>query len=79
MLVDVRDFKHSPGGEVAEWRDQHIIPRYNAAGVRKFAFLLPERAPGTMENGTPPAPEPPGDFPTGYFAEHQRVLDWFRE
>jgi hypothetical protein len=79
MLVNVRGFNHSPGEEVAEWRDQHIIPRYNAAGVRKFAFLLPEGAPGSVEGGTPPAPETPGDFPTGYFAGHQRVLDWFRE
>lgn len=79
LLVDVTNFKHSPGEEVAGWRDEHIIPRYNAAGVRKFAFLLPEGAPGTVESGTQPAPEPPGDFPTGYFAERQHVLDWFGE
>jgi hypothetical protein len=79
LLVDVTDFKHSPGEEVASWRDDQIIPRYNAAGVRKFAFLLPEGAPGTVESGSQPAPEPPGAFPTGYFAERQHILDWFGE
>jgi hypothetical protein len=79
MLVDVRDFKHSPAEQVARWRDEHIIPRYNAAGVRRFAFLLPAGAPGTVESGSSPAPEPPGEFPTAYFADRQRVLDWFAE
>jgi hypothetical protein len=79
MIVDVREFKHSPGPDVAGWRDENIIPRYNAAGVKKFAFLLPPGVPGTVESGTPPAPEPPGDFPTGYFAGRDRIEAWFRE
>lgn len=79
MIVDVRDFRHVPGEDVAGWRDENIIPRYNAAGVRKFAFLLPEGAPGSVESGSEPAPEPPGEFPTGYFASRERILDWFRE
>jgi hypothetical protein len=79
MLVDVTNFKHTPGEHVAGWRDEHIIPGYNSAGVRRFAFLLPEGAPGTVESGTAPAPEPPGRFPTGYFADRRRVLDWFDE
>jgi hypothetical protein len=79
MIVDVRDFRHIPAEDVAEWRDENIIPRYNAAGVRKFAFLLPEGAPGSVESGSEPAPEPPGDFPTGYFASRERILDWFRQ
>lgn len=65
MLVDVTSFRHSPGEDVAKWRDENIIPTYNAAGVRKFAFLLPEDAPGTVESGSEPAPEPPGEFPHG--------------
>jgi hypothetical protein len=79
MLVDVTDFKHSPGEEVAAWRDDNIIPRYNDAGVTKFAFLVPAGAPGTVESGSRPTPEPPGRFPTGYFTTRQRVLDWFAE
>ncbi len=77
MLVDVTRFKHTPGEQVAQWRDQHIIPRYDAAGVKKFAFLIPSGAPGTVESGTQPEREPPGNFPTGYFADRRNVLDWF--
>lgn len=79
LLVDVTSFRHTPGEDVAGWRDEHIIPRYNAAGVRRFAFLLPEGAPGTVESGTEPGSEPPGQFPTGYFAKRERILDWFGE
>jgi len=79
MIVDVTEFRHSPGEHVAEWRDQNIIPGYNAAGVRKFAFLLPAGSPGTVEAGSQPGLEPPGDFPTGYFSSRARIMQWFRE
>ena len=77
LLVDVTEFRHSPGEDIGPWRDQHIIPRYNAAGVEKFAFLFPPGAPGTVEAGTEPGREPPGTFPTGYFADRQHILEWF--
>ena len=77
MLVDVTKFRHSPGEHVAPWRDEHIIPRYNAADVTKFAFLVPAGAPGTVEAGSQPEKEPPGSFPTGYFEDRQHILDWF--
>jgi hypothetical protein len=79
LLVDVTKFKHSPGPDVGAWRDQEIIPRYNSAGVKKFAFVIPSGAPGTVEGGTPPASEPPGRFPTAYFADRNNALNWFRE
>jgi hypothetical protein len=31
MLVNVTKFSHSPGEHVGLWRDEHIVPRYNAA------------------------------------------------
>ena len=77
MIVDVTRFRHSPGEHVGPWRDDHIIPRYNSAGVRKFAFLLPPGAPGTVEAGSQPQKEPPGKFPTGYFEDRRRIIDWF--
>jgi len=77
MLVDVTRFRHSPGERVPRWRDEHIIPRYNAAGVRKFAFLVPRGASGTVERGHQPEKEPPGTFPTGYFEDRQDILEWF--
>ena len=79
MLVDVTEFKHSPGEEVGPWRDEHIVPRYNAAGVQKFAFLVPTGASGTVEAGAQAKNEPPGTFPTGYFADRTRILEWFNE
>lgn len=78
LLVDVTNFKHSMGKGVGAWRDEQIIPAYNLAGVKKFAFLFPAGAPGTVEEGNAPAKEPPGVFPTGYFAERRRIQEWFR-
>lgn len=73
MLIDVRQFKHRPGAQIGQWRDEHIIPRYNSAGVKKFAFLLPAGAPAAAA----PAPEGPAAFPTGYFDSRERIEAWF--
>ena len=78
MLVDVTKFRFTPGAGVPAWRDEYVVPAYNAAGVEKFAFLVPAGAPGTIEQGAAPAKEPPGQFPTGYFTERARIVDWFR-
>jgi hypothetical protein len=77
LLVDVRNFRHSMGKGVGAWRDENVIPAYNAAGVRKFAFLLPAGATGTVEEGNAPEPEPPGEFPTGYFTGRRSISKWF--
>jgi hypothetical protein len=77
LVIDVRRFAFSPGAHVGGWRDQAIIPRYNAAGVRKFAFLLPAGSQGTVAERNEPAPEPPGTFPTGYFDSRAAVDAWF--
>ena len=42
ILVDVSQFRHKPGPDIEEWRLKNISGRYNAAGVERFAFLLPE-------------------------------------
>ncbi len=42
ILVDVRSFRHKMGPDVQPWRLANISPRYNAAGVQRFAFLFPE-------------------------------------
>ena len=57
----------------ANWRDANIIPRYNAAGVTKFAFLMPEGMPAI---GAPPAPEGPAEFPTAYFGRRADAVEW---
>ena len=35
IIIDATEFHHELGDGVLEWRDQAIIPRYNAARVKK--------------------------------------------
>ena len=58
------------------WHDKHIVPLYNEAGVQKFAFLVTDRAPGTVEKGAKPAPDGPAEFPTGWFETRDRMYAW---
>ncbi len=74
LLIDTRAFKHQAGTHVWPWRDEHIIPRYNQAGVKKFAFLLPTGAAPKTE----PMPEGPAQFPTGYFESREQIDRWFK-
>jgi len=73
ILVDATRFLMDPAKMNSEWRDANIVPHYNAAGVTKFAFLMPEGMPAI---GSPPAVEGPAAFPTAYFARRQQALDW---
>jgi hypothetical protein len=60
-----------------QWRDSEIIPRYNEAGVAKFAFIANPSYPGpTVEAGAPPAPEGPAKFPTGWFKTREAAYRW---
>jgi hypothetical protein len=79
MIIDATEFAHELGEGVLEWRDAEIIPCYNAAGVKKFAFLWPEGTPGTVESGGTPAPEGSADFPTGWFSGRDRAYEWLME
>ena len=73
VLVDGTSFLMDPKNSVPEWRDANIIPRYNAAGVKRFAFHFPEGMPLI---GSPPADELPATFPTGYFGSRAAALAW---
>lgn len=79
LLIDALQFRHQPGPSMMQWRDDFMIPRYGAAGVRKFAFHMPEGFPGTMEAGGKESVEGPAIFPTARFSERQHALDWFRK
>ena len=79
MIIDSTEFLSRPSDEALAWRDRHIIPRYNAAGVTKFAMLWPEGMPGTVESGAKPAPEPGANFPTGWFSARDRLHQWLGE
>jgi hypothetical protein len=41
ILVDVSHFRHKMGPGFEEWRVRNISSRYSAAGVQRFAFVLP--------------------------------------
>jgi hypothetical protein len=73
VLVDGVQFLMDPANLDDEWRDANIVPRYNAAGVRRFAFLFPDGMPSI---GATPAAEGPATFPTGYFGRREDALAW---
>ena len=75
LLIDATEFKHAFGAGVMEWRDAHIVPRYGAAGVRKFAFVMP---PDFPKAGTE-VYEGPAVFPTKWFTSQQAALAWLRD
>ncbi|HEX9491867.1 MAG TPA: hypothetical protein VGA33_01260 [Thermoanaerobaculia bacterium] len=74
LLIDATQFRHRFGEGVMEWRDAHVIPRYGAAGVRKFAFHMPAGFP----NAGAEAVEGPAIFPTRWFVDRPAALDWLR-
>lgn len=72
-LVDAVQFRMDMAKMHMGWRNEHIIPRYNSAGLRKFAFIMPIGMPAI---GSPPANEGPAEFPTGYFGSRRDALRW---
>ena len=77
MLIDATEFFHSfadPG--VLAWRDENIIPRYNRAGVTKFAFQTQPDATGTVESGAQPAIEGRANFLTAWFRTREGAYQW---
>jgi PhnB protein len=78
VLVDATDFRHQPGPGIMQWRDDVVMPRYGAAGIKKFAFHMPKGVPGTIESGGKEKIEGPAVFPTAWFSERQHALDWFK-
>ncbi len=71
ILVDVARFRHKPGPDMQEWRVKNISGRYYSAGVRRFAFLFPERAPiPPMMNQSSPG----GSFATRGFNDKQEAI-----
>lgn len=77
LLVDTTEFFHRWADGMMEWRNETIIPRYNAAGVSKFAFIAGSDFPGpSVETGATPAPDGPANFPTGWFKSREAAYAW---
>jgi hypothetical protein len=76
LFIDATQFRHqfSDADGVMAWRDAHIIPRYGAAGTRRFAFLMPRGFPDAGRETV----EGPAIFPTRWFVDDQAALAWLR-
>ena len=76
MIIDATEFFHELAEGTLAWRDEHIVPLYEDAGVEKFAFLVTDNMPGTVEKGAEPVPDGPATFPTGWFETRERMCAW---
>lgn len=72
LLIDATEFRHRFGEGAMAWRDAHIIPRYGAAGVRKFAFHMPANFPRAGAEEV----EGPAVFPTKWFVDRNEAIEW---
>jgi hypothetical protein len=79
VLIDAKQFRPKFESDMTQWRDDCIIPRYGAAGVTKFAFVMPDGFPDTVENGAKETIDGPAIFPTARFAQRDNALAWFRK
>ena len=80
LIVDTTEFFHRWADDMMAWRNEEIIPHYNAGGVSKFAFITGEGVPfPTVESGADPAPDGPATFPTGWFITRDRAYQWLAE
>ena len=73
VLTDSTSFTMDMAHMSGEWRDTNIIPRYNAAGVRRFAFHLPTGSPPV---GALPVHEGPATYLTAYFDTRASAVEW---
>jgi hypothetical protein len=80
LIVDTTEFFHRWADDMMAWRNEEIIPQYNAGGVEKFAFIAGEGLPfPTVESGAVPAPDGPANFPTGWFKTRDAAYQWLAE
>jgi len=83
ILIDATDFRHDfvDRDKSMAWRDDQVIPRYNRAGVTRFAFVMPAGFPGpTAESGAAPRVDgPAARFPTQWFLSRDAALTWLNE
>ena len=79
LLVDVTRFRFAVGPEIGPWRGHEITPRYNAAGVAKFAYVFPEGADLPPSSAEAPEAYSGEDFATRFFHSEDSARAWFAE
>jgi hypothetical protein len=73
-LIDLRTFHFAPTPELDAWRREEIVPAYNAGGLKRFAYLLPEGAdyqPGGGGEGD--------EFVTDWFESPDEARAWLKQ
>lgn len=73
LLIDVAKFRYNMPKELGEWRAGAISPRYNKAGVKKFAFVHTKEFP---EASGPGEQYPGEDFLTKHFSSEENAQAW---
>jgi|SRR5579872_1896318 len=76
LLVDVEKFRFNMPSQLGEWRAQSITPRYNKAGVRKFAFVHGEKFSEKPGDGERYQGE---EFLTRHFSSEQGAKKWLQQ
>ena len=76
LLVDATRFRMPDDERDTSWREAHLVPHYNAAGVQRFAFLMPD---GMAAIGRTPRREGAAEYPTAYFDRRGDALAWLAE
>jgi len=78
LVVDLREFRASGITEQTAntWRAEVVVPRYNRAGVKKFAYLTLPDAPGPPVGG--PVRHLGEEFETAVFDAEAAMLEWLR-
>jgi hypothetical protein len=80
ILIEATQFGHSFADRDAcmTWRDEHVIPLYNRAGVKRFAFVMPNGFPGpTAESGGQPQIDgSTAQFLTQWFLDRSAAVAW---
>ncbi len=76
LLVDVIHFDFKVPSHVGDWRHEHIVPRYERAGVVKKAFIHGEGfvAPSTDAQYTESK-----QYGIRHFATEEEAMAWFQE
>jgi hypothetical protein len=75
-IIDATEFFHTVADSTFLWRNEHIIPLYNQAGIQKFAFLVTAQARGTVEKCAQLAPDGLAEFPIAWFESRDRLYAW---
>ena len=55
------------------YREKHVIPLYNSAGIRRMAFLFPGENPGEANQ------DPGSDYEVKRFSSENGALAWANE